>query len=164
MIYLLDSNIFFQASNHYYGMDICPGFWDFLLDLADKGRLLIIDEVIRALAKDNNLKKWVHEHGKRFSMSTDKIDTLKIGDLTSYIKMSQFQPNVKKDFLISDNFYIVAFALTSKEECAIVSLDSYDTFTNKIKLPNVCKELKIEHKSLYQMLRDENACFVLKNE
>ena len=30
MLYLLDSNIFIEAKNRYYGMDFCPAFWDSL--------------------------------------------------------------------------------------------------------------------------------------
>ena len=30
MAYLLDTNIFIQAKNEYYGFDLCPGFWDWL--------------------------------------------------------------------------------------------------------------------------------------
>ena len=26
--YLLDSNVFIQAKNLYYGFDFCPAFWD----------------------------------------------------------------------------------------------------------------------------------------
>ncbi|ASC73377.1 hypothetical protein XM38_043420 [Halomicronema hongdechloris C2206] len=30
MAYLLDTNIFIQAKNDYYGFDLCPGFWAWL--------------------------------------------------------------------------------------------------------------------------------------
>jgi hypothetical protein len=31
-MFLLDSNVFIQAKNFYYGFDICPGFWKWLDD------------------------------------------------------------------------------------------------------------------------------------
>lgn len=30
MKYLLDANTYIQAKNFYYGMDICPAYWDWL--------------------------------------------------------------------------------------------------------------------------------------
>ena len=33
MTYLLDTNIFIDAKNRYYGFDICPAFWEWLTKL-----------------------------------------------------------------------------------------------------------------------------------
>ena len=30
MTYLLDTNIFIESKNRYYGFDIAPGFWEWL--------------------------------------------------------------------------------------------------------------------------------------
>lgn len=29
-IFLLDTNVFIEAHQRYYGLDLCPGFWDAL--------------------------------------------------------------------------------------------------------------------------------------
>jgi len=43
--YVLDSNIFIQAKNTYYGFDLCPGFWMGLLRKHDEKRVCSIDRV-----------------------------------------------------------------------------------------------------------------------
>ena len=37
MAYLLDANVFISAHRLYYGMNLCPGFWDALTALHDAG-------------------------------------------------------------------------------------------------------------------------------
>ena len=41
MPYLLDSNVFIQAKNLHYGMDFCPGFWDWLVQKNKEGQCLL---------------------------------------------------------------------------------------------------------------------------
>jgi len=68
---------------------------------------------------------------------------------------------LKTDFLTSENYHILALAFTSKEEYIVITLDSYDPNPQKLKIPNICNVLNIKYKSLFQMLREEDACFVL---
>ena len=45
MPYLLDANVFIQAKNLHYGMDFCPGFWDWLLEANADGRVFSVESV-----------------------------------------------------------------------------------------------------------------------
>lgn len=47
--FVLDANIFIEAHRRYYGLDLCPGFWESLRHFARRGRLLSIDRVYREL-------------------------------------------------------------------------------------------------------------------
>ena len=38
MPYLLDANVFIQASRLHYGMDFCPAFWDWLREQHEAGK------------------------------------------------------------------------------------------------------------------------------
>ena len=59
MPYLLDSNVFIQAKNLHYGMDFCPGFWDWLVQKNKEGQLYSIEKVKDELqAIDDDLSKW----------------------------------------------------------------------------------------------------------
>ena len=64
MKYLLDSNIFIEAKNRYYGFGICPGFWEWL---EDSDEVKSLDEVEKELAAgEDDLSKWVKDHLKKF--------------------------------------------------------------------------------------------------
>ena len=40
--YILDSDVFITAKNHYYAFAICPGFWDCLIHFHTKVRSRIL--------------------------------------------------------------------------------------------------------------------------
>lgn len=49
--YVIDTNVFIQAANHYYAFDIVPSFWPKLVELAGNGRILTIDRVRTEIEK-----------------------------------------------------------------------------------------------------------------
>lgn len=55
-MYLLDANVFIQAKNLHYGLDFCPGFWEWLDQAAASGRVASTREVFdELLAGDDEL-------------------------------------------------------------------------------------------------------------
>ena len=44
MAYLLDSNVFIQATRLYYGMDFCPAFWEWLINENRAGHVFSIQK------------------------------------------------------------------------------------------------------------------------
>ena len=59
MAYLLDSNVFIEAKNRYYGIDFCPAFWDWLIKQNANGSVYSIEEVGDELTEGNDaLADW----------------------------------------------------------------------------------------------------------
>ena len=59
MPYLLDSDVFIQAKNLHYGLDFCPGFWDWLDGAHAAGTVFSIEGVGRELqAGADELSAW----------------------------------------------------------------------------------------------------------
>ena len=57
MAYLLDTNVFIDASETYYANDICPGFWRWL---SQADQIRSIKEVKDELLKGNDgLSRWI---------------------------------------------------------------------------------------------------------
>lgn len=75
MMYLLDANTYIQAKNQYYGMDICPAYWDWL-DLQCKQHIVgSIVMIAQELKKGNDdLAKWVSVRPHHF-VENDDADT-----------------------------------------------------------------------------------------
>lgn len=63
MIYILDSNIFIEAKNIHLPFDRCPLFWNWLIELAEKGLITIPEEVYKEITAGNDqLATWMAEH------------------------------------------------------------------------------------------------------
>ena len=45
MSYLLDANVFITASRLHYGLDFCPGFWDWLIERNAAEQVFSIERV-----------------------------------------------------------------------------------------------------------------------
>ena len=59
-MFLLDSNIFIEAKDRYYGFDFAPGFWDWLDILFQSDQIRSIDAVRDELNERNDeLALWV---------------------------------------------------------------------------------------------------------
>lgn len=59
-VFALDANVFIEAHRRYYGLDLCPGFWECLRHFGDLGRLLTIDRVRAELLRGGDaLSQWI---------------------------------------------------------------------------------------------------------
>ena len=45
--FLLDANIFIEAANKWYPMDVAPGFWDALAAKHHEGKVYLLKEIER---------------------------------------------------------------------------------------------------------------------
>ncbi len=63
MLHLLDANILVDADRYYYPIDRVPEFWDWLLDLGNRGLVKIPQEIYDEVTVGNDaLTKWLREN------------------------------------------------------------------------------------------------------
>lgn len=67
MPYLVDTNVFIEAKNDFYGMDFCPAFWDWLVEGNRDKRVFSIDRVRDELIEGGDqLSEWAKDRGSNF--------------------------------------------------------------------------------------------------
>ena len=60
MAYLLDTNVLITAKNLYYGIDFCPGFWNWIEEKGTDGAVGSVSKVRDELVSgDDELADWV---------------------------------------------------------------------------------------------------------
>ena len=161
MAYLLDTNIFIQAKNEYYGFDICPGFWDWLAQQNYAGNVFSIKPIQTELTTGTDeLSKWAKKQGRQFFLPFDQHAGLAMGEVSEWIQNSSYREDVKRDFLSVADPLLIAYA---KAYNHIVV--SHEVFIlgelKKIKIPAVCHALNVSCIRTFQMLHHEGASFVL---
>ncbi len=160
MAYLLDANVFIQAKNLQYGFDFCPAFWDWLAKAHDAGRLHSIRQVGDELtAGDDELAHWADERGDSFFLQPDAAVLGAAPTVSAWVMQQGFEPAAVNNFLQVADFWLVAAALAGRH--AVVTHEVASPTLRRIKIPNVCVGLGVEFLSPYQMLRREQARFVL---
>ncbi|WP_018404289.1 DUF4411 family protein [Marinobacter gelidimuriae] len=73
MRYLLDANTYIQAKNQYYGMDICPAYWDWLDQQFQQGVVASVNMIGRELRDGKGeLAEWARERPEHLITNDDE--------------------------------------------------------------------------------------------
>lgn len=160
MSYLLDTNVFIQAKNLHYGLDFCPAFWKWLIDGSEAGRVLSIDKVADEIAAGaDELTQWMRQYGNSLFLTTDSAAAAQFGTVSQWVTGQMYEAAAVNTFLQVADFYLIAHALAGGH--TIVTHEIPANSPRRIKIPNVCIGLNLRFITPYEMLRIEQARFVL---
>jgi hypothetical protein len=112
-MYLLDSNIFIQAKNFYYGFDICPGFWDWMDHAALNCDVCSIVTVYDELANGNDdLAEWIKDRREdgRFLDVSDTPTQEAFRELAAAVQNGSYHAAAKANFLAKADPWLIAKA------------------------------------------------------
>ena len=72
--------------------------------------------------------------------------------MTTWVQQGQFTPAAKAEFAAAADGWIAAYA--REIEATVVTLETYDAnIKRKVKLPNVCRQFKIDYINTFDLLR-----------
>ena len=152
--FVLDANVFIQANLSYYAPDICPTFWQILLEAYKKGHVVSIDKVRDEIYRiDDNLSQWVKAESSPMFVSSELqpvIDTF--GQMLDWVRRNQFTAAAKDEFAAAADGWIAAYA--REIEATVVTLETYDAaMKRKVKLPNICRQFGVDYINTFDFLR-----------
>lgn len=162
MAYLIDTDIFIAAKNLHYGMDFCPGFWDWMIEANRAGKLLSIRAVQDDLAAGGDeLADWANVRGADFFIAPVQKDLDALGRVAEWIDQHQaYTPAAKQTFLGCSDYFVVAQALAGGH--TVITHEKPENSLHRIKIPSVCVAMNVKYMTPWQMLRAEGARFVLQ--
>ena len=160
MAYLLDANVFIQAKNLQYGFDFCPAFWDWLDHMHARHKLFSIRQVGEELrAGADELSTWGEARGDGFFLPPDSVSLVAAARVSTWATTQNYAPLAVSTFLQVADYWLVAFAAAHGH--TVVTHEVPANSPKKIKIPNACVALGLRFMSPYQMLRIEQARFIL---
>ncbi len=160
MVYLLDANVFIQAKNLHYGFDFCPAFWDWLVVNNAKQKVFSIEKVgDELLAGGDELADWARERGAAFFIPPDELVLPAFAQVSRWVSAQQYEPAAVNIFLQVADYYLISHALAHGG--TVVTHEIPSDSRKRVKIPNVCIGLGIRFMTPYEMLRIEQARFVL---
>lgn len=160
MAYLLDSNVFIEGFKRYYAMDICPGFWDWLIQEEGSGSILSIEKVRdEILRRDDRLAEWVSSRPRTFFPPVDPAVLPHLGTLASWVQAQRYRPEAIAEFLDSADYYLIATAMA--HGYTVVTHERPSDGSKKVKIPEPCIAHSVEVIDPFTMLRRLRARFVL---
>lgn len=167
---MLDASVFIGAHRTYYSMDLCPGFWDCLLQEFHSGILLSIDNVRDELldinisedVKPDALYKWTKAAPRSLFVPSSEqpvVDAYK--DIMAWVYgHPQFLQDAKGRFASKADGWLVAYAQV--HAITLVTQEVYDPrIRKKVPIPNVCRQFNVPYLNTFEMLRQLGVRFDL---
>ncbi|WP_032114232.1 DUF4411 family protein [Candidatus Paracaedibacter symbiosus] len=160
MAYLIDSSVFIQAKNLHYGFDFCRAFWDWIVREHAAAKVLSIEHVSDELqAGQDELSTWASQLNAGFFVVPDATTLTAAARVSAWVTQQSYEPAAISTFLQVADYWLVATALAGGH--TVVTHEVPAASVKKIKIPNVCVGVGVAFMTPYQMLRREQARFVL---
>ena len=132
--YVLDANIFIEASRRYYAFDLAPVFWESLVQHAAEGRIYSIDRVKHELERGKDeLATWATSQFNDAFASTDEEDVVEsYSEVMSWVQaQAQFLDAAKADFAAVADGWLVTHELPATDA------------RRNVPIPNVCEAFSV---------------------
>lgn len=156
-VYVLDSNVFIQAARSYYPQKLVPCFWEALVEHAKRGHILSIDRVKNELDRGRDeLSAWANAHFANYFLKTDEPRIVEAyGKISQWLgNNEQYKCEAKRNFLSNEvDAWLIAFAM-AHGYIVVTHEQSSPQSMKKIKIPDVCRGLKVECINPFMMLRE----------
>ncbi len=162
MKYLLDANTFIEANNRYYGMAICPAYWQWILKSNAENEVSSIEFVKNELVHyGDEVSDWVKENDHLFTPESDEETQTAFQKVLNYVmSMTDMKKGSHEEFLSGADPWLIAKAMVTG--ATIVTHEQYKLgIKRKILIPNVCKELHVKCIDTFELLHDLDAQFIL---
>ena len=155
MKYILDANVFIEASNRTYKPHIFPCFWEWLLTQNQDGNLCSIDQVYIELTEDkeDKISSWVKNQKGFFLPCEDEATQNNFAEhvlngIEEYIPVGYSHQRKstleahKDRFLSKADPWVIAKAMTLGAVIIIHETKVEDN-SYKIKIPNIAKQFNL---------------------
>lgn len=155
VLFVLDANVFIEASRRYYAFDLAPGFWDSLVLNASQGKICSIDRVMTELKRGKDeLSEWARGKFADWFVSTDneKVIQSYAGIMNWAQSQKQFSDAAKSEFANVADGWLVAYAHANAS--VVVTHEVYDPYVKKkVPIPNICQAFGVDCVDTFAMLR-----------
>jgi hypothetical protein len=161
-MYLLDSNVFIEAKNKYYGFDFVPAFWEWLVEANQANRVASVQKVAEELSDGGDqLADWVRDRDEGFFLPPDDRAVASLTTVSEWVTGSgRYDGAAITPFLqdSSADYFLIAHA--HAHDHVVVTLEVSSEARKRVKIPDVCAALDVECTTPFAMLRDSQARFV----
>lgn len=161
-MYLIDSNVLIQAKNGAYGMDIAPGFWDWMESAHASSQVFTVAAVVDEL-KDggDDLATWVRGMPPTFGLPVTGATAPSLAATSQWVAgQPQFTPAARSEFLRVADYFLVAQG--AELNFTVVTHERPDPAAKRrIKIPDACAGVGVSYMTPWQVLRAEGVKFIV---
>jgi hypothetical protein len=157
-LYLLDANVLIDAHNKYYGADMVPEFWDWVLHCAANGTIAMPLETFEEVrggadAKRDLLNEWVcRDDVEETLVLKEEVDPNAVAAVTN-----AYAPDLNDNEIdqLGRDPFLIAYGLVDCTGRCIVSNEVSKPSKKRAnqKVPDVCQKVGVPCCDTFAMLR-----------
>lgn len=161
-MFLLDTNVFLEAKNRYYGFDFAPGFWSWLDTAFERSLICSVKHVQDELSKhDDEIATWVRQRGDFFK-EIDQQTAEQFTPLSQWAASREFRRSAILEFTpVNADFLLIAYA--KAHDHTVVTLEKPSNSKKNVKIPDACAALDVPIINTFDMLRRTGARLISEN-
>ena len=153
--YCLDTSVFIESWRQYYAPDVFPALWRRFANGLESGMLVSSDVVLEELSrKDDDIHRWCKQYPGAFLEASEKIQLRQRKIITKFPHMVSQGSGIGSSY--ADPWVV---ATGAEIGCCVVSFERLQASSKKPKIPYVCQELQIRHKTLLEVMQAEGWSF-----
>ncbi len=156
MLFLLDSNVFINASRLYYHPDIAPTFWTWLADQNRMGRIASVARV-KAEIDDGRygyLKKWSSDLPDSFWLRPGGNAVNSMTWLADWVMHPNrpYWDSARAEFLNVADYYLVAQAHSANASVVTFELPAPNS-RKRVLIPDACDAMGVDYVEPFEVYR-----------
>ena len=155
--YIIDADVLISAKNSYYAFEVCPGFWDSLIDQYESGNVNSLDRIrqeLQAGREDDDLALWVRNSmPPGFFLGTQDPDIVAAyRDIMLWVQQhARYFDSAKAKFATEADGWLAAFAMV-RDAKVVTNEQSRPESRSRVLLPDVCDQFSVEYLNAFEML------------
>ncbi len=150
MLYCIDTSAILDGRRRYYPAQQFPTLWSKIEDLADSGMMYTSESVISELqGKDDEIYKWAKQHLPVRDI-TEAVESIIQGLIHQYPAIVDESKNP-----YNTDPSLIALAQLSGNT-VIVTGERLSAPHERIRIPNICRDLGISYVNLIGLMEREN--------
>lgn len=156
-MFLLDTNVFIDASRRYYSPSIAPTFWTWLGEQHEQGRIASIRKVQDELddGKTGHLKQWAASLPPSFWIKPDTTTQPSLARLATWVRdpSRQYLQAARDEFLRVADYLLVAQAHALGG--TVVTFEQPAPQSRKrVMIPDACSAMSVAYREPFSVYRD----------
>ena len=153
---LIDANVIIDANAHYYSMEFCPGFWDWLATALTDESVALIPAVRDELTpRSPLLSRWLREDARVSAPTIQTALTDAHQTVRAAIQQMDCTPESREKFLAGADFQLVSYAVAGNHRVVTRETPEDPRKRNRrLKIPDLCARLSVPCIGPFQMLRE----------
>ena len=162
MLYLLDANALIDADRDYYPIARVPEFWDWLVEMGQRGSIKVPEEIYEEIVlplpipkRPNKLVDWIRTHQGALLLN-EQVNVALVADVTERgYAVDLTDVEVEK---VGRDPFLIAYALAGSREWGVVTTERSKPSRTRANrhLPDVCGDFNVRCIDTFTLIRDLN--------